>query len=84
MYIIYTVLMQSFKTKQYNPLFIDTYVYRTMRNRKLHFKCIMIVSVWMRNKTGKRSQKCFQLYSVSFLLFKNITKSSQILNICTG
>ena len=35
-------------------------------------KCIVIASVWRRNKIGKTSKKGFQLYSVLFILFKNM------------
>ena len=35
-------------------------------------KCIAIASVWRRNKIGKTSKKGFQLYSVLFILFKNM------------
>lgn len=78
--VLYNVFMQSFEVKHYYLLFIDTCVYRTMTNRKIYKKCmIMTACMWRQNKTRKISQRGFSF--IMFLLFKNMIKSLQILSI---
>lgn len=72
--------MQSFKAKPYCLSFIDTNVYKTMTNKqKVVIKCNDNYHLCGAD-IELRSQRRFQLYNILFLLFENMTKSSQILS----
>lgn len=66
--ILGNVFMQSFKTNQYYLLLTDKYVYRTRKlNRKLYIKCMIMATLWRRNKTETLKKMSTLNYFVSFI-----------------